>query len=131
MHTALPNFQIAPIKKFENVLAIFVFVFKLNGGLNDIICSFLFRFILLCWCCCYLCRGVYRWVCLYPEFWDAFWWGGSASWNIFYYKIEWITVILQIVGFGRWQLLDSLSLCVCIKLCSFVFHKAYRFCHVN
>ena len=33
-------------KRFKNSLPISVSVFKLNGGLNDIICRFLFRLIL-------------------------------------------------------------------------------------
>ena len=59
-HAAVTNFYSSPVKKhvqfvmrrkmfskrFKNNLPIFVFVFKLNGGLNHIICLFLFRFIL-------------------------------------------------------------------------------------
>ena len=46
-HTAVPNFQIGPIKKFKNDLPMFVFVFGLSGGLKHIICCFLSRFILI------------------------------------------------------------------------------------
>ena len=58
-HTAVANFYISPVKRFKQFvmrrclskrikenLPIFVFVFKLNGGLNHIISRFLFRLIL-------------------------------------------------------------------------------------
>ena len=59
-HAAVANFYSSPpkslcsllcggkclSKRFKNNLPIFVFVFMLNGGLNHIICLFLFHLIL-------------------------------------------------------------------------------------
>ena len=102
-------------KRFKNNLSIFVFVFRLNGGLNYIICRFLFVVNFIYGGAAVIVFGTLISECVYSQSFVMLFGKGLLLLEIFFcQKIGWITMILWIVGFGGWHLVDSVSFCVCI-----------------